>query len=502
MASNINPNNIDGAYPVAGQDNNSQGFRDNFTNIKTNFQYTEDEINDLQNKALLKSALIGQTLDNNMNDALIYAAQIKDFSASRVDVAPSGSPLTATINYASGHYQRFSTTDSTTLAFQNFPGSGLYGYVKVQITITDAAHAITIPASVSRGISGIQGISPGTAGLSNTISFDVAGVYELAFGTDDGGSTITIFDLNRALTNFAGSDLTLDDVTATGNVSAAGNITGGNLVTGGFVTATGNITGANINTSGLMRSTGQISATGNITGGNLLSSGLVQGTTVSGFLAPSQGTLSSAALLFTTGDRLSVAAAGAVEFDGTAFTAATAANQRGVLGLDHFRCASGDISLTNSATAQAVFGSTNESISLPGSSTYFLEALYIIGPGSSTNLNAVTMSTVFAVSSALSSLYYTADSTVGLAGSVNDTKRKLVTAPTASVVTDTAAGGSESYITVIIKGILRTSLATTITPQISFSGSPAASSLRTLIGSYVRLSVIGNSSVTSVGNWS
>jgi hypothetical protein len=31
MASNINPYNIDGTYPVAGQDNSSQGFRDNFT---------------------------------------------------------------------------------------------------------------------------------------------------------------------------------------------------------------------------------------------------------------------------------------------------------------------------------------------------------------------------------------------------------------------------------------------------------------------------------------
>ena len=38
MTSQINPNNIDGSYPVAGQDNNSQGFRDNFTNLKVNFQ--------------------------------------------------------------------------------------------------------------------------------------------------------------------------------------------------------------------------------------------------------------------------------------------------------------------------------------------------------------------------------------------------------------------------------------------------------------------------------
>ena len=61
MASNINPNNIDGAYPVAGQDNNSQGFRDNFTNIKTNFQFTEDEINDLQPNCDPKALLVFAT---------------------------------------------------------------------------------------------------------------------------------------------------------------------------------------------------------------------------------------------------------------------------------------------------------------------------------------------------------------------------------------------------------------------------------------------------------
>ena len=63
MASNINPNNIDTTYPVAGQDNDSQGFRDNFTNIKTNFSYAEEEIDDLQSKVIVKSALTGTTID-------------------------------------------------------------------------------------------------------------------------------------------------------------------------------------------------------------------------------------------------------------------------------------------------------------------------------------------------------------------------------------------------------------------------------------------------------
>ena len=47
MASNINSNNIDGTYPIAGQDNDSQGFRTNFTNIKNNLAYAKSEIDDL-----------------------------------------------------------------------------------------------------------------------------------------------------------------------------------------------------------------------------------------------------------------------------------------------------------------------------------------------------------------------------------------------------------------------------------------------------------------------
>ena len=52
MASNIVPGNIDGTYPKAGQDNSSQGFRDNFSAISTNFTEAKSEIEDLQtNKA-------------------------------------------------------------------------------------------------------------------------------------------------------------------------------------------------------------------------------------------------------------------------------------------------------------------------------------------------------------------------------------------------------------------------------------------------------------------
>jgi len=191
MASNINPNNIDGSYPVAGQDNNSQGFRDNFTNIKVNFQYAEEEINDLESNAILKAALTGSTLNNNMGNNDIYAVNLNDISTTRI--AAAGTSGTVTLNYASGQYQTVApSTGSITLAFTNFPASGFFGLLRVQITVTNLAYTVTLPAAASLGTNGIQGYSGGV------ITFAATGTYVFDFSTSDGGTTITVNDVTRA----------------------------------------------------------------------------------------------------------------------------------------------------------------------------------------------------------------------------------------------------------------------------------------------------------------
>jgi hypothetical protein len=189
MASLINPNNIDGSYPVAGQDNNSQGFRDNFTNIKVNFQYAEDEINDLQDNVVLKSALSGGSVDNDMSGGTIYNVNLNDVSTSRT-VLSTGSG-TVTINFAASGYQTISTTGSVTLAFTNFPAAGYYGEVIVAISVTSTAHTLTLPGSVTQGTTGIQGLSSGT------ITFSAIGTYVFSFASSDGGATVAINDLVR-----------------------------------------------------------------------------------------------------------------------------------------------------------------------------------------------------------------------------------------------------------------------------------------------------------------
>jgi hypothetical protein len=191
MASQINPNNIDGNFPVAGVPNNTQGFRDNFTNISTNFQYAEDEINELQTKGVFKEALTGTTLDNNMNDNLMYAVKLQDVSYTYVPITTTSGSVA--VDFSAGQYQYVSTTGSISLSFSNWPVAGTAGVVQLAVNITNTAYTLTLPAAVTLGISGIQGIS------SNVITFAATGTYQFAFTSSDGGTTITVYDLNRPL---------------------------------------------------------------------------------------------------------------------------------------------------------------------------------------------------------------------------------------------------------------------------------------------------------------
>ena len=206
MTSAINPNNIDGTYPIAGQDNNSQGFRDNFTNTKTNFEYAAEEITELQNKAIFKTALTGTILDNNMNGSILSNAQLQDMSETLVNLGTLSG--TVAVNYAAGSYQTVSTNGAISLAFSNFPAAGVAGTVLVQINVTNVAHTLTLPAAVNTTKLGIQGLS------GNVITFASTGLYSFVFDTSDGGSSISITDTNKRLQPFNNSSEDLATATA------------------------------------------------------------------------------------------------------------------------------------------------------------------------------------------------------------------------------------------------------------------------------------------------
>ena len=228
MSSSINPQNINGNYPVAGQDNDSQGFRDNFTNIKNNLSFAKTELEDLQNKAILRLALTGgSTPENNMNGTLLVGPQLKNATeTSNSLVAVGGSLL---LDYSTGHLHH-TTIDaisgSVVLAFLNWPATSFgYGKVRLRVDVADVTYTLTLPGTVSIGYSDIQGIS------GNTVSFTSTGTYLFEFSSYDGGATIIMQDLLRNYKTSFSNISSFESITISGNADVGGNIRTGNITT-------------------------------------------------------------------------------------------------------------------------------------------------------------------------------------------------------------------------------------------------------------------------------
>lgn len=194
--SNINPSSIDIAYPVAGQDNDSQGFRDNFTNISNNFERARAEISELQSKAVLKTKLDSQTaLDNDFANSFIESARIRDIRETRLALVMDTDTLT--VDHSLSHYQTVTTTRDFSIEFTNFPAAGSLGRVRLEVTVDNVGHVMTLPNTVTIGTTGISGLLPATGGTSE-VTFSETGTYIFEFCTEDGGTTFSINDLTRA----------------------------------------------------------------------------------------------------------------------------------------------------------------------------------------------------------------------------------------------------------------------------------------------------------------
>jgi len=140
MPSNIISGTIDGAYPVAGVDNDTQGFRDNFTIIKTGLATATSEITALQaNTAKL----------NESNDFLGSDVTNANFSLNtekyhNIGAATSG----MNISFLNGHYQsmniNLSEGDSTiNFALSDWPERDHVAKMTVQMLGNDTAKTVT-----------------------------------------------------------------------------------------------------------------------------------------------------------------------------------------------------------------------------------------------------------------------------------------------------------------------------------------------------------------------
>ena len=184
MASNIVPGNIDGTYPQAGQDNSSQGFRDNFNATKNNFTEAKTEIEDLQtNKASLNAS-------SNFADNEVTRAKFKDTSQTVYAHGTTGGAIT--LDHENGHYQTITTNASVTLSVTNMPATGSLGRIILDITCADVAHTLTIPSAVI-----VADNVSGGDGSSDTITFPDNKRFIYEFLTPDGGTTILMHQIGK-----------------------------------------------------------------------------------------------------------------------------------------------------------------------------------------------------------------------------------------------------------------------------------------------------------------
>jgi hypothetical protein len=150
VTSNINYLSINENFPVAGEDNDTQTFRDNFDTIKTSLRSGQEEITALQaNTAGLQLVETENGSDfggREISNAILRNTLIKSYGGG---VIP-GDVTTLTIDYENGGYQKFQFAGNINIDFQNFPDNasiGGVGKVTLELTADNVARTLTLISS-------------------------------------------------------------------------------------------------------------------------------------------------------------------------------------------------------------------------------------------------------------------------------------------------------------------------------------------------------------------
>ena len=141
MASSITTTNIDATFPVAGQDNDSQGFRDNFSQIKTQLSTASTEITSLQDNRATTNA----NTDFNGHDQSKLV--LKDWG--QKVVAKGSVSGSVSLDFEDGNVVTLTTSGNVSLTFTNFPqeddaSTNVYAVMKVFLTKAVSTHTVTL----------------------------------------------------------------------------------------------------------------------------------------------------------------------------------------------------------------------------------------------------------------------------------------------------------------------------------------------------------------------
>lgn len=199
--STINTNGIDVNYPVPGQNNSTQGFRNNFTAIRQNLNTAGSEITDLQNKVVLKSALANTVLNNDMANTLIANASTLQFRATTYNL---GNALAENVlvDCSLGDLQYGNLDGNITLSFGSWAPTNTLSTVKLQLgrPNNQANFTITLPSEAvidqNSGWTLLENSGSNANLATITFPYDVTQI-DLTLTSTDCGNTIYVQPTNR-----------------------------------------------------------------------------------------------------------------------------------------------------------------------------------------------------------------------------------------------------------------------------------------------------------------
>lgn len=122
---------IDPLFPVAGKDNDSQGFRDNFNYIKDALTTENSRVTALTNSSVLTVNLTdGDPVDNDLAGSSINNGSYNNFHGVSF---VSGAASSTDIDITSASLQQFTLTTNGSFTFRNWPDSGKYACVRIHL---------------------------------------------------------------------------------------------------------------------------------------------------------------------------------------------------------------------------------------------------------------------------------------------------------------------------------------------------------------------------------
>lgn len=155
--SDINYENINENFPIAGEDNDTQVFRDNFNTIRQSLQTAKTEVGDLQ---VQTAKLID---DNDFNLNTIENAATKNIREHFYIVTVSEEDTQVEINYANGSYQVVTFNADSNIRLVDFPNAteiqqGFVGKMRLELygAQDSAEKVITFPAGDGAAILDIK----------------------------------------------------------------------------------------------------------------------------------------------------------------------------------------------------------------------------------------------------------------------------------------------------------------------------------------------------------